>query len=463
MNADAAVTQTVPETITLPPPEMVTAHPLHWLFAFPYSGLVLLMPRRFGPRAIESGWFNALLVHFLSLVVFIGCMASYMDTGGPPTLRDVVRDFHLWDEMRRPFTGVVTLIFLELRHWQEAVAILISVALGHFAFWAAAVAVEPFVSIGETRWHAYTRAVRALLWATACIWPMGWILPLLVNFFDFSNWVPVIALFAWLLWWCSVVIRIVDRYAGPQRGARFDPRPVLCEECGYTLANLPVEGRCPECGREIAASLPSLRQPSRFAAARNFAQRCRAFPAMLWQTSRSERFLAHLPIWSELRAARRFSLYVAICIGLLTMIFFGDECARSNRRYGDGEHPWLPNVLGRCVAWFYGFFAAVVWMLLTGLFASKLGFAKTAPRGAVICYASGFLILPALLLGLGYHACRIHLDWNQPHPRTLETPLGPVDKQLIVCTALLAPFLISLLISWLRVRHMLRAIRFANA
>jgi len=38
-----------------------------------------------------------------------------------------------------------------------------------------------------------------------------------------------------------------------------DPTTLLCESCGYPIAELPREGNCPECGRAIEASLPERR------------------------------------------------------------------------------------------------------------------------------------------------------------------------------------------------------------
>lgn len=37
------------------------------------------------------------------------------------------------------------------------------------------------------------------------------------------------------------------------------PSTLLCEECGYSIEGLPTTGACPECGREIASSLPERR------------------------------------------------------------------------------------------------------------------------------------------------------------------------------------------------------------
>jgi hypothetical protein len=52
-------------------------------------------------------------------------------------------------------------------------------------------------------------------------------------------------------WWLWGVFRTV----GAPRADDFSPRPPLCERCGYNLTGARIEGRCPECGTPVAASL----------------------------------------------------------------------------------------------------------------------------------------------------------------------------------------------------------------
>ncbi|HYE61376.1 MAG TPA: hypothetical protein VD997_05215 [Phycisphaerales bacterium] len=66
---------------------------------------------------------------------------------------------------------------------------------------------------------------------------------------------------------------------------------ILCESCGYPLADLPIEGSCPECGRAIAHSLPEHRPGSPWQVARDWWGTYIAFlrsPRLLFQGIRIE-------------------------------------------------------------------------------------------------------------------------------------------------------------------------------
>jgi len=57
--------------------------------------------------------------------------------------------------------------------------------------------------------------------------------------------------FGMTLWWLWSLFRFV----GGPREVTAMARPPLCETCGYNLTTMGMEGRCPECGEGVAASL----------------------------------------------------------------------------------------------------------------------------------------------------------------------------------------------------------------
>ena len=76
--------------------------------------------------------------------------------------------------------------------------------------------------------------------------------------FDASFFVPAIYLCCW--WILCVLFRGLLNYAGPERGAAWEPTEPICTECGYGLTMQPIHGVCPECATPILESLPQRTQ-----------------------------------------------------------------------------------------------------------------------------------------------------------------------------------------------------------
>src|SRR5215212_9708813 len=96
-----------------------------------------------------------------------------------------------------------------------------------------------------------------------------------------------------------------------------DESHLLCEYCGYTLSGLPENGMCPECGREIAQSLPTLRKEPSWETGR---EGFRAFiDTTIMVLFRPTHFYRTLVTRASVQSARRF----AWIHWIVTSVLFG--------------------------------------------------------------------------------------------------------------------------------------------
>lgn len=127
----------------------------------------------------------------------------------------------------------------------------------------------PFVHRTGSVWSSYARALRASALVVAplavttlvcgtifVVLDHGWyrrglgLVPGRLNVEPGIGLFICIAVSLWLLvWWLQQAI------AGVAVDAALPALPSLCEDCGYDLTHQPAEGRCPECGLAIEASL----------------------------------------------------------------------------------------------------------------------------------------------------------------------------------------------------------------
>lgn len=462
-----AADELVPESLPPAAPEQPSRPGrLHWLLAFPATVPAMIVPRRFGPTATEASWACAYLVHILSGAVAFGGAYAHFQVSDGQEPQGLWSDVSIWNELRRPFAGLTTFLFTEVTGWDEWVALWAGVLLLHAGFWAAAVLMLPFVAAGEPRGRAYLRAVKVMLWSSMCAWPMGWILPYLVAFLEHrtTEIVPVALFLVWLTWLGSVALRLGGCYGGPAIGPRWQPRTLRCERCGYQLSNLPVVGRCPECGKPIAESLPVHRRRPSLATSRGLA-RIVAFLSTLARSLIGTGFFRSLAVWSGARESRQFAAGVAVCAGVLAVAVVAPLYANTAWRIREAGGPFVWIELASLMLAFGcgGACAVAFWLLAAGLAASGAGFLQAAPRAVVVCYSSGFVLIPLVLLA-GAMWPAVYVDrWFQPVPVLIRTPFGEIDKRVAMMLLLFAPGAVTGLLSLVRVRHALRAARFANA
>lgn len=222
---------------------------------------------------------------------------------------------------------------------------------------------------------------------------------------------------------------------------------LLCETCGYTLAGLPADSNCPECGTLVSKSLPETRQPSRWERHRTVANFWRDTAAVLLSPSRffrslgtrdgfdsADGFLArHLVLTSIL-----FTLAAAVHANL---VFYYGSTRVAGRGPGVVITPLIifGALIGLAVA------TLCVLTIVTHI-AAKLTTLEGTYRGyrlpyrpvlRVLCFhAAGYL--PVALLGLattaGYSLATAR-DWLSPD--TLVTYLYVLSAEVVLAAGYL--------------------------
>jgi hypothetical protein len=462
------------------PIEPVNAWRIHWLLAPLATIPAALLPRRMGPHLANSSWAAAYVAHIFSGFVAVGiafAVAIRYAGGGEPSLAGVLLCNPLV-ELRRALAGSILLLYGMWNGWAEILGTLLAVAMIEAGIWVGALLLIPLYAVGEGARRTYLRCVKLLLWSSACQIPISWL------FMHFGFWAevhvsgPVGFLSTWgacELWWLWVLVRLGGRYGGPQEGPRWQNRQPRCETCGYSLVSLPVHGRCPECGTGVAKSLPQRRRPTEFATAHGPLGRCVGFWKTTWQVVFcARRFARNVTIWGHHRSARAHATRMCILIGAICAVtgFVAHWIAVG----GFSPARWLD---GRPLTWNWGdLFSmlstamlsgilggliAAVLTLTTGLVLSHFGFRDVADRVVVLCYGTAWLLVPALLATAGSWAAWAVIETWGPFQSFRVAEDTWIDWEAVLWLACQLPAAATLLVSFLRIRVMLRYTRYANA
>jgi hypothetical protein len=138
----------------------------------------------------------------------------------------------------------------------------------------------PFAAAGERLRLLFGRCLRLVLWSITILIPVGlvalywpWVLDHLVGVIPSNddqemrdqiannrNSITLAALFAFALWWLLILWRSGLCYAGPADGPAWRPRTPRCGKCGYNIATLRLDARCPECNHPVADSVARLQR-----------------------------------------------------------------------------------------------------------------------------------------------------------------------------------------------------------
>jgi hypothetical protein len=465
--ADDPAAELIPESWPpVDPLEPVTARRIPWLLAVPAALPALLLPRKTGPHLAASSWVGAYLAHVFWLLAGIGTLFALGVEDPQPQELSVATLFLVnpLTEVRHACAAVVLLFYSALNTWTDVAAVLLIAGVIEAAFWLLGLLLVPFVAAGEGPRRTYFRSVKLLLWASAFQALLAWFAPRLAIALDiFYEDMWSFALVMLLeLWWLAIVFRLGGRYAGPKQGPRWERRQPRCEACGYSLVLLPVDGRCPECGEPVKDSLPANRRPPAFAARRGLLGRTVGFAQTTWAALFARRFAQHVAVWSHHRAARNYALLICTCIGLLGMItFFVSLVIVGEQPF---RHFWHRDILPTAVLVGLGSGAgALAWTWLLGLRVSRFGFRDVADRVVVLCYSTAWLLVPVLLgIAGGWAAYSIVERWG-PFGKFYIREIGTIDYDVAVWLFCLLPCAVTFLMSFLRVRVLLRYTRFANA
>ncbi len=351
-----------------PPPAVHAARPVSWLLMPLAVPGVFLCPTRIGPRLSQSTWTKAVAVHLLSLLL-AGMVALAADVvihrnGSGVRHSQPIRYYQFehigWarltpaEWLRLPFALSLTTLFDASENLDAKPYVITAVSL-HAAVWLAAVLVMPLLATGERLRLLFARCCRLTLWSSV-------IIPAAVLFYsgvqvmvegDLGAWtegvtrfVPgagaklALTLLIFMPWWFSVLCRLAARYAGSTDGPGWQPAAPRCVGCGYSMVGLSPSGRCPECGRAVAESLPTVRvQPPWFTAAGRW-DRCRAY----WATARAvigdREFFRTLPVRRPTRDAARFAVWTCIAAGVILTVGVAAPSTRGSFGPDEGGLAW---------------------------------------------------------------------------------------------------------------------------
>jgi hypothetical protein len=294
------------ETVPLEWPAMRADSPppvrtIRGLPALPAMVLLWFAPKRMGPFVAAAGWHAAVWASLIGIGIGLGLPACgivvkwisprsgpcYLEFGLGTASSEVTLD----EMPRAPLAALVAVIHTEASKpgWSAAsgcVFLLTFAAILVASFLALAATLMPFAAAGEPLARLFGRCLRLVLWSMTILIPIGvlalyWprVLDYLVSaappyadqeveqaITKIRNNINNITLFVLLglgVWWLWVLWRSGLRYAGPADGPAWRPRTPRCRKCGYIIATLRIDARCPECNHPVADSMAWVQRRSK--------------------------------------------------------------------------------------------------------------------------------------------------------------------------------------------------------
>ena len=265
------------------------------LVALPGMVLLWFLPKRFGAPLAAAGWRAAIVAHLVGVTIGLGLAAlAYLTTlsvtFGPTFMSFTVDltqgDMTFAESLRAPFAALVTILHAVSGNVRRPNLILLVVLGTPAALLLVAALLMPFAAAGERLRRLYGRCLRLTLWSTTMLILLGTGWLAWPRFMDLcgveavshegmvfgaaeaapdarAEWARDAAL-ALAVWWLVVLVRSGLHYAGPPDGPAWQARPPRCTKCGYIIASLALDGKCPECGYPVRESLARLEKMGLF-------------------------------------------------------------------------------------------------------------------------------------------------------------------------------------------------------
>jgi hypothetical protein len=410
-----------------------------------------------------------LLVMYADSLTYVPFQGTWAITSGP-SVESVEAEpppaGYTWlDRLRWFLTSAINTLYIRTQARGDIYLVLGGLAGLHAGAWLIGLPLMPFIAAGERPGRLYLRAVKLTLWSTVCFIPPGLVILVVVYVrhiheipFEDLEWesVTIGTVALWVLWWLTVLLRLGDRYAGPAEGPGWQPRQPCCNRCGYILTGLSVDGRCPECGLAVHASLPEARRPSPWAAVTLIRHKPAAYLSTLAQVLRGRQFFRTLAVYPDLGVAVRFAWWTVFFTALL--------CVAGLAATAD---PYVGAPL-QVAATFASVSAIAVLvpsivMAVVALRACQFGRRDPRPTTAAVCYGSA-LFLPvvvALWIGIACLLLAEHAGW---FGGLMHFPLaGWIDYGFFWALGLSVLPIAALTWALLRLRRALHDVRFASA